>query len=134
MGGWTSQGAGISSLLVGIYRKGALCYIGRVGTGLGAVTLRELWPCLARLEGTQSPFSGRLSIPARRQIHWIRPELVVEIEFSEWTGDGQLRGASYKRIRRDRGPSQVQAIDAEGPVDTAPMALPPSRHRAKRKR
>lgn len=93
------------ALLVGHYNDGRLLYAGKVGTGFDIPTLRDLHRRLSALERTTSPFASpqkaRRDEP-RGRIHWVRPELVVAIGFSEWTADGRLRHPRYLGLRRDK--------------------------------
>lgn len=96
---------GFGALLVGYYDDGALRYAGKVGTGYDRRTLNQLRRRLDRLERDSSPLDGDL--PRERAIHWVRPELVAEIGFTEWTRDGRLRHPRYLGLRTDKAPRQV---------------------------
>ena len=95
---------GFGALLVGYYDDGRLRYAGKVGTGYDAATLRRLRAKLDDLEQDESPFSERVREPGA---HWTRPELVAEVAFSEWTGDGKLRHPRYQGLRTDKHPRDV---------------------------
>jgi bifunctional non-homologous end joining protein LigD len=88
------------ALLVGYNEDGALRYAGKVGTGFGHETLRELGARLRELEQDESPFSPFKPIPPGT--HWVRPELVAQIAFSEWTRDGRLRHPRFLGLRDDK--------------------------------
>jgi bifunctional non-homologous end joining protein LigD len=88
------------ALLVGYNEDGALRYAGKVGTGFDHVTLRELGARLRELEQDESPFPPFKPIPPGT--HWVRPELVAQIAFSEWTRDGRLRHPRYLGLRDDK--------------------------------
>jgi bifunctional non-homologous end joining protein LigD len=109
IGGFTDpQGsrAGFGALLIGYYDEaGKLAYAGKVGTGFDEATLASLHAALARLEQPQPPFD-RGALP-RVGVHWVRPELVGQVGFSEWTTAGQLRHPRYLGLRRDKGPASV---------------------------
>jgi ATP-dependent DNA ligase len=80
-------------------------YAGKVGTGFDHELLEGLQRRLASLEQDCPPFSvGRLPSAG---VHWVRPQLVAQIGFSEWTGDGQLRHPRFLGLRRDKRPRQV---------------------------
>ena len=103
IGGWMS-GEGrrkgrIGALLFGYYDGDDFRFAGKVGTGFTQAELDRLAGLLAPLEVPESPFAGP---PPKRGAHWVRPELVAEIEFTEWTRDGLLRHASYKGLRDDK--------------------------------
>jgi bifunctional non-homologous end joining protein LigD len=93
IGGYTDpKGSrhGFGALLLGYWQGDDLVYAGKVGTGFDHELLERLRRRLASLERARPPFSvGRLP---RAEVHWVRPELVAQIGFSEWTGDRQLRG------------------------------------------
>jgi bifunctional non-homologous end joining protein LigD len=75
-----------------------------VGTGYDLGTLRALRQSLAELEQDRSPFADP---PRERGVHWVRPELVAEVAFSEWTGDGRLRHPRFVGLRTDKPASEV---------------------------
>jgi bifunctional non-homologous end joining protein LigD len=100
------------ALLIGYYdAAGRLVYAGKVGTGFDSSTLATLLPAMSGLEQPQPPFE-RGALP-RAGVHWIRPELVGEVGFSEWTSAGQLRHPRYLGLRRDK---QARAVVRERPV------------------
>ncbi len=107
IGGWT-QGAGaraghVGSLLVGYYDgEGALQYAGHVGTGFTQQTLRDLSAYLTPAARTDSPFATAVPRPHAAKATWVEPELVCEVEFTEWTREGRLRHPSYKGLRIDK--------------------------------
>jgi bifunctional non-homologous end joining protein LigD len=99
---------GFGSLLLGVNdEKGELRYAGRVGTGFTDETLRDLADRLGKLERKTSPFAGALPAAERRGVTWVRPELLAEVRFTEWTGDGRLRHPSFQGLREDRSPGDV---------------------------
>jgi bifunctional non-homologous end joining protein LigD len=109
IGGYTDpQGSreGFGALLIGYYdADGGLVYAGKVGTGFDSSTLASLSQAMAGLEQTGTPFD-RGKLP-RAGVHWIRPELVGEVGFSEWTSAGELRHPRYLGLRRDKDPRSV---------------------------
>ena len=88
------------ALLVGYNENGALRYAGKVGTGFDHETLRELGARLRELEQDESPFPPFKPIPPGTR--WVRPELVAQIAFAEWTRDGRLRHPRYLGLRDDK--------------------------------
>jgi bifunctional non-homologous end joining protein LigD len=107
IGGYTDPAGsrkGFGAVLIGYYDNGALRYAGKIGTGFDDRTLRDLGGRLRRLERTDSPFADRVS---GRNVHWVKPQLVCEAGFTEWTGDGRLRHPRFMGLRRDKRPSDV---------------------------
>jgi bifunctional non-homologous end joining protein LigD len=111
IGGFTDpEGSrrGIGALLVGHYVGSQLTYAGKVGTGYTHAMLLELRKRLTPIERATSPFSPeppRAWTGASR--HWVAPELVAEVAFSEWTNDGRLRHPSFQGLRFDKSPRDV---------------------------
>jgi len=109
IGGWTlpaGSRTGFGALLVGHYdSSGALRYAGKVGTGFDERDLRSIRSMLESLARPTSPFADPVLL---KQAHWAEPELVAEIEFSEWTRDGRLRHPSFLGLRPDKSPADVR--------------------------
>ena len=118
IGGWTDpKGArtGIGSLLLGVHEKdGKLRYAGNVGTGFSESTLRELRRQLDALAAQRKPFEAGSGLP--RDAHWVKPDLVCEVSFGEWTRDGKIRHSVFHGLRTDK---PAQAVGEE-PVLHAP--------------
>lgn len=96
---------GFGALLLGYYEGGKLKYAGEVGTGFNQQMLEGLHRRLSRLERAEPPFeSDRLP---RSGVHWVRPSLVAEIAFTEWTREGKLRHPRFKGLRRDKPAREV---------------------------
>jgi ATP-dependent DNA ligase len=93
------------ALLVGYNQNGVLRYAGKVGTGFDQVTLRELGTRLRELEQDESPFEPFKPVP--QGTRWVRPELVGQVAFSEWTRDGRLRHPRYLGLRDDKPAGEV---------------------------
>jgi bifunctional non-homologous end joining protein LigD len=109
--GWT-PGEGrranmIGSLVLGVYDDHGLRYVGNVGTGFTEASLRELAGQLEPLARPGNPFDTAVPAPVARLAHWTDPELVGEVAFAEWTGDGYLRHPSWRGLRPDKEPEQV---------------------------
>jgi len=111
VGGWLpgegNRSGSLGALLVGHYDDQGLRYAGRVGTGFNEKELRRLQPKLDALATDTTPFVDPLPAPVRKKAHHVRPELVVQVEFGEWTGDGVLRHPSYVGERVDKDPRDV---------------------------
>jgi bifunctional non-homologous end joining protein LigD len=111
VGGWEhgegGRAGGIGSLLLGVYEGPELVYAGQVGTGFTAASLRAMERRLRPSVVAAAPFRAMPADVRGRPITWVRPEVVVEVEFAEWTLDGRLRFASYQGIRTDKRPEEV---------------------------
>ena len=111
VGGWLpgegNRTGGLGALLVGYHDAEGLRYAGRVGTGFSTAELRRLQGRLDERAVDETPFVDELPAPVRRQAHFVRPELVVQLEFAEWTADGRLRHAAYIGEREDKEPGEV---------------------------
>src|SRR5258706_530290 len=108
IGGYTEpRGSrfGFGALLVGYYRGGVLVFAGKVGTGFDHDTLRRLGERLAQLETPVSPFADD-PLP-RSGVHWVKPRLVAQIAFTEWTRDDKLRHPRFLGLRDDKRPQDV---------------------------
>jgi DNA ligase D-like protein (predicted ligase) len=108
VGGYTDprgSRSGFGALLLGFYRGGKLVYAGKVGTGFDQDLLRRLREKLARLETPVSPFAEK-GLP-RRGVHWVKPKLVAQIAFTEWTAGSKLRHPRFLGLRDDKRPEDV---------------------------
>lgn len=114
IGGYTDpkrSRTGFGALLVGYFENGALHYAGKVGTGYDSETLRTLAARLASLEQSEPAFDvGR---PPKKGVHWVKPELVCEVGFSEWTRDGRLRHPTFQGLRMDK---PARSVVRERPI------------------
>ena len=95
----------LGALLVGYFDGDRLRYAGKVGTGFTRATLRDLAARLAPLERDTPPFEAEKGLP--RAATWVEPQLVAQIAFMEWTGDGRLRHPSFLGLRSDKAASEV---------------------------
>jgi bifunctional non-homologous end joining protein LigD len=116
IGGYTQpsgQRKGFGSLLLGYYQGGKLRYAGHVGTGFTQQSLAELTKRLKLLISERPAFENPLRSTPRQRATWVRPELVAEVEFSEWTEDGVLRHPSFKGLRDDKPAAQIDQESAK---------------------
>jgi bifunctional non-homologous end joining protein LigD len=117
----------IGSLLLGVYEDGKLLPVGRVGTGWDAAEARELRRTLSQLQTDASPFAAAPKRDGARGsvTHWIKPQLVAEVDFGEWTPDRQIRHASYIALRSDKPARSIGLEKAQAPRKaSAPKAEP----------
>ena len=108
IGGYTDpkgSRVGFGALLVGYYKGKRLKYAGMVGTGYDDELLRDLGKKLRKIEKGDPPFS-KDSLP-KKNVHWVKPKLVGQVGFTEWTGAGKLRHPRFKGLRRDKKPKDV---------------------------
>lgn len=98
---------GFGALLLGYYDDDKLIYCGRVGTGFNDKTLRDLKARMAQIRVDSPPVNEPPDRRTARDAQWIRPELVAEVSFTEWTDDGMLRHPAFHGLREDKRPEQV---------------------------
>jgi bifunctional non-homologous end joining protein LigD len=129
IGGWTEPRQTrqhFGALLVGYYDDGALRWAGSVGTGFDQQELDRVAALLAPRDIRECPFVDRFRTAERA--HWVRPDLVAQIRFTEWTSDGLLRQPVYLGMRTDK---RAKDVRREGP-SPAPAAAPRGKSRAKK--
>jgi bifunctional non-homologous end joining protein LigD len=111
VGGWVpgdgARESTFAALLVGVYEGKKLKYSGRVGTGFKERELQRLLARFRELASDECPFEPPPPAPTRKIAHWLRPEMVVEVQFAEWTNDDILRQPSYVAERDDKNPRKV---------------------------
>lgn len=137
VGGFTDPGgsrSGFGALLLGYYSpNGGLVYAGKVGTGFTDETLAVLLERLKAIETGVPPFIPPPKGHDAKGVHWTRPQLVAEVEFSTWTEDGLLRHPSFKGLREDKeamdvvkeNPQEMPSIDSEREKSRASNDKPP---------
>ncbi|HTR14260.1 MAG TPA: DNA ligase D [Roseiarcus sp.] len=103
----TAMRDAIGSLVLGVYEGDALRYVGRVGTGFSVPTAKALFARLEKMRIPSSPFAARLSADEARQVRFVRPELVAEVDFRAWTADKVLRHASFRALREDKPAREI---------------------------
>lgn len=109
IGGYTEpQGSRkyFGSLLVGVFDKGKLVYVGHSGGGIPDQERKQLLTAMQKLQRQSSPFSTQPKPNA--PVHWIAPQLVCEMSFTEWTADGSMRHPQFEGLRPDKKPTEVQ--------------------------
>jgi bifunctional non-homologous end joining protein LigD len=120
IGGFTEprgSRTGFGALLLGLYDRGELYYVGHVGTGFNAKLLASLTADLKKIERKASPFANR--VESNTKAHWVDPKLVAQIRFTEWTRDGYLRQPAFLGLRLDKSAKECVR---ERPVDADDVA------------
>ncbi len=131
IGGWTDPKAsrtGLGALLLGVYEGGKLRYAGNVGTGFDTKTLASTRSKLDEAASTESPFDKSDAIAGRP--HWVKPQLVAEVTFGEWTSAGHIRHSVFHGLRLDKDPKTIVREKAK----SAPRASAPAPASTKSKR
>jgi bifunctional non-homologous end joining protein LigD len=116
---------GVGALLLGYYQDGKLIYAGKTGTGFTQKTHRSIRDRLEKLRTAKSPFAKMPAGTGRGAI-WVKPELVAQVSFSNWTADNLVRQASFKGLREDKPAKSVvreePETDPNPPAKTGPTA------------
>jgi bifunctional non-homologous end joining protein LigD len=125
------RGRPFSSLLLGTFEDGELIYAGKVGTGFSSADLDTLAKRFKPLEQTKSPFVEVPAIEGKDAV-WLKPKLVCEVEYTEWTRDGRLRHPSFQGLREDKPASDVRRDVPSGEeADVAPAKSVAGKTKAK---
>ncbi|MDM0054699.1 DNA ligase D [Variovorax fucosicus] len=115
IGGYTApkgSRAGFGALLLGVYdAAGKLQYCGNVGTGFDAKRLADIEAKLAKLHAKASPFAA--AVPASVKAQWVRPQLVAEVSFGEWTREGRIRHSVFQGLRSDKPAHEIVHEEAQ---------------------
>jgi len=115
----------IGSLVMGYYDKGKFRHAGRVGTGYSNTVAQSLFKRLDALSTDRSPFDEKLTGPEKKDVVFVKPETVAEVEFRGWTADAHIRHASFRGIREDKDPEDI--VREGGPVSATEEKRPPKR-------
>ncbi len=111
---------GFGALLLAVNdKKGELTFAGKVGTGFNDRTLRELRARMDKLEVTKPAFKNPQRGAEARRSHWLKPQLVGEVVFTEWTREGILRHPTFQGLREDKSPREIVREEPQAPPPEA---------------
>ncbi len=133
IGGYTDPSGSrtkFGALLLGVYdREGQLRYAGRTGTGFSERSLKELHKRLTVLAQSRPPFVNPPTGVDARGVHWVKPKLVAEVAFAQWTDEGLLRQAAFQGLREDKTARSVTHERPQRQVNTEDAPHPTSHRR-----
>ena len=116
----------LGALVLAVYDKGALKYVGHSGGGFTHKEIKELYEKLEKIKVSKSPL--REKVPINMPITWVKPKYVCQIEFSEWTPDGRMRHPIYKGLRKDKNPKEVLMEISENQKNSTALPASGLRH------
>jgi bifunctional non-homologous end joining protein LigD len=99
------------ALVLGYYSDGELVYIGNCGIGFNTKSLKEIYTVMHEHESGHKPFEKQVTVAKEKEVTWLRPQLVCEVYYSEWTADGRLRHPVFKGLREDK---DAEGMEKEG--------------------
>jgi bifunctional non-homologous end joining protein LigD len=115
IGGWWGGPSKLRSILAGAWRGNDFLYMGRVGTGFNSENSGPVLKALSKLKRPTPPFTAGVNPPRAKEITWVDPKLVAEVEYANITSDGLLRQASFKALREDKSARSV-IVETPKPV------------------
>lgn len=121
VGGWTDPKGGrtgLGALLLGVFEKKKLHFVGRVGTGFNTKTLKSILEELKKIEAKKSPF--HLKSPSEKGVHWVKPIKICEVSFGNWTEEGILRTPVFLGMREDKAASEIHVEKARETIISSP--------------
>jgi bifunctional non-homologous end joining protein LigD len=133
IGGWTAPRQSrqyFGALLLGVYEGEELKYVGHTGTGFDHKELARVSALLKARKVPKSPFAT--PVKSNEPAHWVRPDLIAQVKFTEWTDDGKLRHPVYLGLRDDKAAKDVVMEEAEARIGMAPSRGRQSKKKAAR--
>ncbi|TYR36501.1 DNA ligase D [Sphingobacterium phlebotomi] len=99
------------ALVLGYYRDGELVYIGNCGTGFNTKSLKNIYATMQKQVSGHKPFDEQVTVAKEKEVTWLRPLLVCDVYYSEWTTDGRLRHPVFKGLREDKDAEEIEKED-----------------------